>query len=56
MTPRFWDYTRIRAIDTFQLKDVLGYRRDVYFDRVPVFAAVLRHPLVIPGFLRYRFG
>lgn len=47
---------RIHAVDTFQLKDGLGYRREVYFDQVPVFAAVLLHPWVIPGFLRYRFG
>lgn len=47
---------RVHAVDTFVLKDGLGYRREVYFDQLPVYLRVLLNPWVIPGFLRYRFG
>ncbi len=46
----------IPAVDRFYLRDGLGAERTVYFDQIPLIAAVLRHPSVWPGYARYRFG
>jgi hypothetical protein len=46
----------IPALDRFIVRDGLGVERVVYFDQLALFAAVLAHPRLWAGFLRYRFG
>ncbi len=46
--------TSIKAVDRFVLRDGLGIERAVYFDQLRLLTAVLLHPRVWPGFLRYR--
>ncbi len=50
------DEVRIRAVDRFLVADGLGVERAVYFDQVALLRAVLSHPGLVPGFLRYRRG
>jgi hypothetical protein len=47
---------RIPAVDRFRLVDGLAAERVVYFDQVRLITAVLRHPRLWTGYLRYRFG
>ncbi|MDT0636018.1 nuclear transport factor 2 family protein [Spectribacter hydrogenoxidans] len=49
-------FIRIPAVDRFILEDGLAKERVVYFDRFLLFAGVLRHPSLWPGYVRYRFG
>ncbi|MBK7975987.1 MAG: nuclear transport factor 2 family protein [Deltaproteobacteria bacterium] len=46
----------IRAVDRFLLRDGLGIERAVYFDQLALVRAVLAHPTLIPGYVRYRCG
>jgi hypothetical protein len=46
----------INAVDRFLLQDGLGIERAVYFNQLPLVSAVLTHPQVWPGFLRYRYS
>lgn len=46
----------LAAVDRFLLRDGLAIERVVYFDQLPLIAAVLSHPSLWPGFVRYRFG
>jgi len=46
----------LRAVDRFLLRDGLAIERAVYFDQVPLIAAVLTHPAHWLGFVRYRAG
>ena len=46
----------IPTVDRFILQDGLGIERAVYFDPRPLITAVLTHPQVWLGFLRYRSG
>ncbi len=46
----------LAAVDRFLLRDGLAIERVVYFDQLPLIAAVLTHPSLWPGFARYRFG
>jgi len=46
----------IRAVDRFVLQEGLGIERAVYFNPLPLLAAVVSHPHLWPGFIRYRFG
>ena len=46
----------LAAVDRFLLRDGLAIERVVYFDQLPLIAAVLSHPRLWPGFVRYRFG
>lgn len=46
----------IPAVDRFRLADGLGIERVVFFDQLPLIAAVLRYPRAWPGYLRYRYG
>lgn len=48
--------TSIGAVDRFVLQDGLGIERAVYFNQLPLLIAILTHPRVWPGFLKYRFG
>jgi len=50
------DTISIRAVDRFFLEDALGRERRVYFDQLQFVVAVLRHPSLWRGYLRYRFG
>ncbi|WP_165797479.1 nuclear transport factor 2 family protein [Solimonas fluminis] len=46
----------IPAVDRFLLRDGLGAERVVYFDPMRLVAAVLSHPPLWPGYLKYRFA
>lgn len=46
----------IAAIDRFLFKDNLVIERRAYFDQVELMLAVLKHPSLWFGYLRYRFG
>ena len=46
----------VRAVDRFVLQDGLGLERAVYFDQLALVRAVLAHPGLIPGWVRYRWG
>jgi len=46
----------IRAVDRFLLQDGLGIERVVYFNPLPLVAAVLTHPHVWPGYVKYRYA
>jgi hypothetical protein len=46
----------IRAVDRFVLWQGLGIERAVYFNPLPLLAAVVTHPQAWPRFIRYRFG
>jgi hypothetical protein len=46
----------IGVVDRFVLQDGLGIERAVYFNQLPLVIAILTHPRVWVGFLKYRFG
>jgi ketosteroid isomerase-like protein len=46
----------IPAIDRFLFKDDLVIERHAYFDQVRLILAVLKHPSLWLGYLRYLFG
>ncbi|WP_169577644.1 nuclear transport factor 2 family protein [Sinimarinibacterium sp. CAU 1509] len=46
----------IHAVDRFRLEAGLGIERAVYFDQMVLIRAVLKHPRLWWGFLKYRFG
>jgi SnoaL-like protein len=46
----------IPAVDRFRLRDGVAVERRVYFDQFALIGAVLRHPPLWPGWVRYRFG
>lgn len=46
----------IGAVDRFDLRDGLAIDRTVYFDRFEFLAAVIKHPSLWPGYIRYRYG
>lgn len=46
----------LSCVDHFELRDGKAVSRVVYFDQIVLIRAVLRHPSLWPGFLRYRFG
>jgi hypothetical protein len=46
----------IRAVDRFVLQQGLGIERAVYFNQLPLLAAIVSHPQVWPGFIHYRFA
>lgn len=48
--------TSIGVVDRFVLQDGLGIDRAVYFNQLPLVIAILTHPRVWIGFLKYRFG
>ena len=50
------DVVTVRAIDRFLLRGGLGLERAVYFDQLALVRAVLAHPSLLPGWLRYRAG
>lgn len=49
------EFIRIPSVDRFKLKEGLAIERVAYFDRVKLISAILRHPSLWPGFIRYRF-
>ncbi len=51
-----WGHKGIPALDRFVVREGLGVERVVYFDQLALLAAVLTHPRLWAGFLRYRFG
>jgi hypothetical protein len=50
------DTVSVRAIDRFRLENGLGVERAVYFDQLVLIGAVLTHPSLWAGYIRYRFG
>ncbi len=50
------DTVSIPAVDRFRLEGGLGIERAVYFDQLALVRALLRHPRLLPGYLRYRVG
>lgn len=43
----------IPAVDRFRIESGLGIERVVYFDQLALAGALLRHPSLWPGYLRY---
>ncbi len=50
------DTVAIRAVDRFRLEGGLGIERAVYFDQLALVRALVTHPRLLPGYLRYRIG
>lgn len=50
------DVVSINAIDRIKLEGELGIERTVLFDQFKFVTAILRHPGLWPGFIRYRYG
>ncbi len=46
----------VRTVDRFVLQQGLAIERAVYFNQLPLLAAIVSHPQVWPGFIHYRFG
>ena len=46
----------VKAIDRFVLQGGLGIERTVCFDQFNFLAAIIGHPSLWPGYVRYRFG
>jgi SnoaL-like domain len=46
----------IKAVDRFLLRDGLGIERAVYFNQLPLVAAIVANPQVWSGFIRYRYN
>ncbi|MFN7950519.1 MAG: nuclear transport factor 2 family protein [bacterium] len=46
----------IPAVDRFRLAGELAIERAVYFDQLALVRAIAAHPVLVPGYLRYRLG
>ena len=50
------DFIRIPSVDRIVLNDGLVIERVAYFDRTKLITAVIKHPSLWFGFIKYRFG